>query len=184
MEEYDPKQLPGNPKLLRDVSEFLEERKREVRVYPEKEYECHRCADCCRWNYFLLNVKPEFMDLLYSTPPKYYYGYWILTFARETPDLGTKLHLFMPIPGATEEERRMFRFTGDLPRPHLDFLDKTGRRHGSWEMRQDGKIAVYSPAPCEHLNDEGLCDIYESRPIICRDYFCGRYLKGEEECSG
>lgn len=175
MEEYDPKQLPGNPKLLKDVFEFLEERKKEVRIYAEGEHECHRCGDCCKWNYFILNIPSEIMDLLYKTPPKYYHGYWIVTFARETPDMGTKLNLFMPIPQAAEEGQRMFFFSGDLPRPYLDFLNTTGRRHGYWVMQSDGKIVVYSPSPCEHLEDDGLCGIYEERPQICRNYTCGRY---------
>jgi len=34
----------------------------------------------------------------------------------------------------------------------------------------DGLWYISVAAPCKHLTEESLCDIYETRPQICRQY--------------
>lgn len=34
----------------------------------------------------------------------------------------------------------------------------------------EGDWFLLVPALCEHLRPDGLCGVYESRPLICRDY--------------
>lgn len=58
--------------------------------------------------------------------------------------------MFVENPMPTEDERRWFAFHGD--------------------EEQDG---IWLDTPCEKLDDEGRCSIYEDRPQVCRDFEVG-----------
>ncbi len=181
-EDFNKEVLPYNPILMETVHDFLEKQKEATKAAHGKysEFECRGCGDCCVYNYYGMNVDSSLMDKLYTTGLKDFYGYWILTRAEEDPGMGTQLHCYMPIPGAKKKELRMFHFSGNLSPDQYDFLIFSGRRHGYWVMRDDGKLLIYNPAKCIHY-EEGLgCDAYDKRPKVCRIYFCGRYPKAPE----
>lgn len=41
---------------------------------------------------------------------------------------------------------------------------------GTGEMRVSVTFAAFNPGRCFNLNDDNLCTIYESRPLVCRIY--------------
>lgn len=61
-----------------------------------------------------------------------------------------------------------------LIRPDL-YLDDAGRafheEHGLAQLVRDN-VTVRVKHRCQHLTADHLCDIYESRPRICRDFSC------------
>jgi len=169
-------ELPGSPLLLRTVKDFLMEQKKQLKETggPDGEYKCLRCGDCCRWNFYSLDIKPKLLDQLYMLGAPYPHGYWVL--------IERKIHCYMPV-WSKQDESNLLHFDGFLPDKHIEFLIRTGRRHGYWVLdTENDKILVYNPVPCIHLVDEGEathCDIYEDRPQVCVDYTCERYPKGD-----
>lgn len=41
-------------------------------------------------------------------------------------------------------------------------------------------VQLKIPHRCIHLTDEGLCDIYENRPKMCREYQCKKMKSNEK----
>lgn len=165
--------LPGNPFLNCTVAEFLEEQKKQLKEKgdPEGKYKCMRCGDCCLFNYYLLAIKGKLIDQLYMLGSPYPHGYWVL--------IDFKIHCYMPL-WSKKSQSNLLHFDGYLPREHMDFLSRTGRRHGYWVLNNENdKIVVYNPVPCIHfvkdINMIASCAIYKDRPKVCRDYICGRY---------
>jgi len=39
-------------------------------------------------------------------------------------------------------------------------------------------FTLFVPHRCKHLTDESLCDIWENRPQVCRNYFCEGEKRG------
>lgn len=168
-EDLDEINQPGNPKLNETVRQFLQ---RQKDLADEKEYppgtvfRCIQCGDCCRYNYYHLNVEMKLLDPLYmlSANP---HGYWVLSYDKQ-------FRGFMPTWG--DPEKPILSFNGTLPSQHIDFLIRTGRRHGYWILnKQTDEIVVYCPGPCVHLTADGLCGIYQNRPEICKAYSCRRF---------
>lgn len=174
-EDLDEKNQPSNPKLSETVHQFLM-RQRELadqqKYPPETEFDCIRCGDCCRYNFYHLNVNDRrLLDQLYMLNENPH-GYWVLM------DDG-KLAGYMPI-WVKSAKAPMLSFDGPLPKEHIDFLMRTGRRHGYWVLAKEiDEIVIYNPAPCHHFVDNKLgptsCAIYFNRPEICKMYSCRRY---------
>lgn len=157
--------LPFNPKLNETVVEFLSRQRIAGKRDPDKEYECRRCADCCRWNYYKLDAGQKLVDQLYMLGPKRPHGYWVLL---------DNLHCYMPVrPG--EKDATLFHFEGKIPDSQISFSRRTGRTWGYWVLDDDDKVVMYCPIECRHLTENNLCAIYNDRPQVCRDYLCGRY---------
>lgn len=38
----------------------------------------------------------------------------------------------------------------------------------------DGTLLLFVNGQCPHLNEDGLCGIYETRPQICREWDCSK----------
>jgi len=176
-EDLDEVNQPANPKLNETVHQFLLRQKRlaDERKYPPGTiFQCIRCGDCCRYNYFHMNIEEKsLLDQLHMLG-KNPHGYWALM------DDG-KLTCYMPL--WNNHKSNMLSFEGPLPERHIDFLMQTKRRHGYWILATEiDEIIVYNPTPCMHLIDGTLasCAIYDDRPEICRTYICRRYpLKNE-----
>lgn len=52
----------------------------------------------------------------------------------------------------------------------------------TWVFREDGSWYVVFNTPCEHLQADYSCGIYETRPQVCRDHKfgeCDYFLRGE-----
>jgi len=169
--DFDEEELPFNPILCMTIAEFLDQQKVEACRDPDAQYECRQCGDCCRWNYYNLNPPQTLIDQLYMVGPRHPHGYWVLIKERSE----SKLHLYMPTWTPKEGEAKLFHFDGSIPEKHLDFCWRTGRTHGYWVLNEKGKIVVYCPCECQHLTENNLCAIYEDRPLVCREYLCGRY---------
>ena len=172
--DLDEKEIPFNPKLTETVVEFL--RRQRIMAGPEDfpegtEFECRRCGDCCRWNYYFLDAPQSLIDQLYMVGPRYPHGYWVLILADEVEPL----NMYMPTWNPSVDEAKMFHFGGNIPEKHKRFCRRTGRTHGYWVLNDAGKISVYCPSPCEHLTENNLCAIYSHRPEVCREYMCARY---------
>ncbi len=43
-------------------------------------------------------------------------------------------------------------------------------RNVSVYQSHEGDWFVLFPAPCDHLRPDGLCGVYENRPLLCREY--------------
>lgn len=177
VEEFDLENAPQNPRLLFTFRQFIQWQKEKLeKHWPEGiEFECRKCADCCTWNYFFFQSDSEDLirmthDVGGSNP----HGWWVLT--------GDNLRLWLPRRAVETETKEVpvLSFDGRLPDKHLDFLRTTGRRHGYWVMNKADDYVIYSPTPCQHLQENGLCAIYEDRPQVCRDYSCKRFPKGGE----
>ncbi len=163
--DVDEGKLPFNPILNETVVEFLSRQRIADEVDPDKEYECRRCGDCCKWNYYKLDTGQKLVDQLYMIGPKRPHGYWVLMDA---------LHCYMPVKPGTEEST-MFHFEGRIPDTHVDFCRRTERMWGYWVLDDDDKVVIYCPISCQHLSEDNLCTIYLERPEVCRKYLCGRY---------
>lgn len=176
-EDLDEVNQPANPKLNETVHQFLLRQKQlaDERKYPTATiFRCIRCGDCCRYNYYHMNVSEKgLLDKLYMLN-KFPNGYWVLTD-------GGKLCGYMPL--WDNPKSNMLSFDGPLPEGHIDFLTRTGRRHGYWILaKETEEMVIYTPVPCVHLinGDPASCGIYENRPEICKNYSCRRYpLRGE-----
>jgi len=176
-EDLDEVNQPANPKLNETVHQFLQKQKQlaDERKYPPgTRFLCIRCGDCCRYNYYHLDIsKKSLLDRLYMSS-KFPNGYWVLM------DEG-KLSCYMPL--WDDPKSKMLSFDGPLPQEHVDFLMRTGRRHGYWVLaRETDEMVVYTPVPCVHLIEgpPTSCAIYGDRPEICRMYSCKRYpITGE-----
>jgi len=69
-----------------------------------------------------------------------------------------------------------FYFFGNCPPPQAEFLRVTERTWGYWVLNEKDQIIIYNPTRCVHLQEDGLCAIYDSgRPEVCGGYFCKRY---------
>lgn len=173
--DLNEEELPFNPILNMTVAEFLDEQKVASGRDPDAKYECRRCGDCCKWNYFNLIPPQTLIDQIYMVGPKYPHGYWVLIRGVDRDSL----HLYMPTWTPREGEAKLFHFEGNIPLKHIDFFWRTGRTHGYWVLNKKEKIVVYCPCICQHLTEDGLCSIYEDRPLVCQEYLCGRYpMKG------
>ena len=166
----DEENQPFNAVLNETVAEFLEKQKAKLRkILPEDgKYECRRCGDCCKWNYYHLNIDNQnLIDKLYMEGTKMPHGYWVL--------IEGKMNFYMPTWKGKKNKSKLVHFDGALPPKHTEFLKVTGRMHGYWVLNKNDKVVVYSPTPCEHLTKKNMCRIYAKRPEICKDYLCGRY---------
>ena len=167
-EDLDEKKLPFNPVLNETVVEFLSRQKamKAPEDYPEgTKFECRRCGDCCKWNYYKLDTGTKLVDQLYMVGPKRPHGYWVLM---------DKLHCYMPIKPGTEKQTQ-FHFEANLPELHVEFCRRTGRTWGYWVLDAEDKVVIYCPIECQHLAENNECTIYPDRMQICREYMCGRY---------
>lgn len=172
-EDLDETNQPLNPKLNETVHQFLMRQKELVRqpeYPPGTVFECVRCGDCCRYNFYHLSLTDTaLLDKLYMLS-KYPHGYWVLLDNR-------MLTLYMPL--WLDPKNPVISFSGPVPEEHIDFMMRTVRRHGYWVLSEEGLIVVYNPTPCIHFIDKGQdlasCDIYEDRPEICKAYSCRRY---------
>lgn len=50
------------------------------------------------------------------------------------------------------------------------------------QVGADGKKTVYIRHRCQHLQDDGKCGIYASRPKICKTYSCS--VRSDCACKG
>jgi len=168
-EDLDQEKLPFGPKFNETIVEFLSRQRvmKSPEDYPEgTEFECRRCGDCCRYNYYKLDPPQNLVDQLTMIGPKYPNGYWVL--------IENQIHCYMPC-WAKENESKMFHFEGNLPQKHIELCWITGRTHGYWVLEGNDKIVIYCPTKCQHLIGKNVCDIYEDRPQVCREYICNRY---------
>lgn len=160
-EEFDLERLPGNPRMCETVRDFLTRQRKfmgRTKWPPGTKFECHGCADCCRWYFIILNTDDKLAEEL-ITRVKYPHGFWVLM-----PENRLKVQM----PG--------FFFFGNIPSDQREFITVTGRTWGYWVLnKKRGKPVIYTPTPCIHLTDENKCEIYEERPRVCKVYFCGRY---------
>ena len=165
------KELPFNPKFNETVVEFLS-RQKIPENHPEgTRFECRNCGDCCKWNYYKLDIPQGLRDELYMSGPRRPHGYWVLM---------EKLHCYMPInPGS--KKGSLYHFEADIPEQHVEFCVRTGRTWGYWVLDDAGKVVVYCPMECQHLTKEKLCGIHRERPQVCREYMCSRYPVGGEQ---
>jgi len=46
--------------------------------------------------------------------------------------------------------------------------------HGCEIVEHEGVEYIKIPIPCKHLKD-GLCEIYETRPKMCKDFPAGKH---------
>ena len=162
-EEFDLEQLPGNPRMLEVVTDFLMRQRKLVSQTewpPGTEFECKRCGSCCTW-FFMFLVVDEELNVELRKRVKYPHGSWIME--------GGQISRQMP----------GYAFTGNIPVDQAEYMTKAGRHWGYWVLNAAGKVAVYNPTPCIHLVD-GKCAIYEDRPSICKKYFCRRYPISEK----
>ncbi len=171
--DLDEKEVPFNPLLNETVVEFLSRQAVKGERDPDILYECRRCADCCRWNYYKLDTPQSLIDQLYMIGPKYPHGYWTL--------IEDTLHLYMPTWTPKEGEAKLFHFDGKIPQKHVEFCWRSGRTHGYWVLNDEQKIVVYCPVTCQNLTENNMCSIYRERPQVCRDYLCGRYPVEEKK---
>lgn len=166
-------ELPGHPCLQETVTEFLRRQKELLSKAPEfkaEAYECRRCGDCCEYNFYALKIQSKLLKQLY-TLAVYPHGYWVI--------IEDKIHCYMPV-WSREAKSDLLHFDGYLPKDHIEFLSRTGRRHGYWVLdTEKERIMIYNPVPCEqfikNIENKAACSIYSDRPQICRDYTCGRY---------
>lgn len=160
---------PGNPRLMDTFRDYTERLKKFVTgtIWPPgTKFECRGCGDCCTWHYYKFPIDKALKDHLLSMMPEPH-GFWLL--------LDDHLRIELPVWNqAKNGEIPKFFVKGTIPENHLTFHKVTGRRHGYWVL-YESTIIVYSPVSCIHLNEEGLCDIYEERPRVCRQYLCGKY---------
>jgi len=158
VEEFDLERLPGNPRITETVAEFLMRKRKfvsQIHWPPGVEFECKKCAECCTW-FFMLLVVDEELNVELRKRVKYPHGSWIMEEGQ----------LSLQMPGYT--------FRGNIPVDQAEFMTKTGRHWGYWVLNAPGKVALYNPTPCIHLV-EGLCEIYEDHPQVCKEYFCRKH---------
>ena len=160
-EDFDLERLTGNPAICETVGEFLMRRRKLVTEaeWPEgTEFRCEMCGDCCNWNYLILEVDEELNTMLRDMV-KYPHGSWMM----ENPGM-----VAVSMPG--------FSFSGNIPPSQTDYIMRTGRNWGYWVLNAHGHVVLYNPTPCIHyLPEDKLCGIYETRPGVCREYFCRRH---------
>jgi Fe-S-cluster containining protein len=60
-------------------------------------------------------------------------------------------------------------------------IKKLMEYHGLTPLRNaKGQIGVHIPGDCVHIdksNGKFRCKIYETRPVVCREYFCEKVIK-------
>ena len=159
-EEFDMESLPGNPRMCDTIQQFLSRQRRligQTKWPPGTTFGCRQCGDCCKWNFIVLNTDEKLVEELRSRA-KYPHGSW---------NLSVKDKLRITMPG--------FLFIGICPPKQNEFLRGTGRTWGYWVLNERGKVVLYNPTPCIHLQDDGLCGTYDDRPRACGTYFCRRY---------
>jgi len=169
-EDYDLERLPFNPTMNESFMEYI---LRQKELYPPKEGvepKCVGCAQCCKWSFIELNITdPALTANLKQVSGGHPHGHWIL--------VKEKLNLFMPVPHKMKNDRiDSVHFDGTLPGEQVDFLTVSGRMHGYWVLNKQGKIVIYTPAPCQHLTATNRCRVYRTRPKVCKDYYCNRHL--------
>lgn len=160
VEEFDLERLPGNPRMCETVKEFLTRQRKFVSQihWPSGiEFECKKCADCCSWNFIVMNMDEELTSALRERA-KYPHGSWVM-------EEDSKITIWMP----------GYRFGGNIPADQTEYIMKTGRHWGYWVLNVHEKVVLYNPTPCIHLTEDKLCGIYEDRPHVCKIYFCRRY---------
>jgi Fe-S-cluster containining protein len=60
--------------------------------------------------------------------------------------------------------------------------------HGLQTMRNSkGELGIHIPGNCEHYDEDeegkSLCKIHDTKPAVCREYFCERAIKSALEAS-
>lgn len=173
MDEYNPN-LPCNPGIFELFKERMEEHRNLVKSYPSgTKFECKGCGDCCRWAYSFFEIELSLFERLIKLGVPQPHGAWLL--------IDDEIRIGMPVfPEKSKGDLSQFSFTGLLPPSHLEWLRFTGRRHGYWRLVSLNRVVIYSPVDCIHLTEEILCDDYENRPQLCREYYCGKYPLEEE----
>jgi len=162
-EEYDPDNA-GNPRLMETFDQYVGRLRRFVKQTewpPGTKMDCIGCGDCCTWHFWKFKAPADLRDELHKHMVEPH-GNWAV--------VEGALKLTMPL-----GEGRAFFFKGDLPPNHLEFHLVTGRHHGYWVLNKEGMVVNYSPVSCIHLDEDMMCDIYETRPRVCRMYYCGKY---------
>jgi len=171
-EEFDIKDNPGNPRINEIFVDYADKLREQGEQETKEgvEYECRGCGDCCTWYFYKFDIPLELVAELRSHMVNPH-GYWMFVdnAFEVTMPLWKKYKEGKPIPA--------FRFRGQLPPKHIDFHKVTGRLHGYWVLNDEDLIVNYSPVACIHLNKSMKCGIYAKRPKICREYYCGKYLK-------
>lgn len=160
MSEEFEEDHPGNPRLCETVTDFLRRQRKfigKTKWPPGTKFECRGCGDCCKWYFIILETDEKLINALRERVT-YPHGSWNLT---------EKDKLFIGMPG--------FNFIGICPPKQIDFLRRTDRTWGYWVLNPRGKVVLYNPTPCTHLQEDGLCDTYDDRPRVCSVYFCRRY---------
>jgi Fe-S-cluster containining protein len=163
-EEFD-EENEGNPRLMDTFEEYIARLKKFVTTTqwpPGTKFDCVGCGDCCTWHFYKFKAPADLQDELKSHMPEPH-GYWAVQ--------EEGLRLTMPL----KEEGKAFWFKGKLPPSHLELHKVTGRLHGYWVLNKKGMIVNYSPVSCIHLNEKNRCDIYDDRPRVCQQYYCGKY---------
>lgn len=166
-EEFDLEHQ-GNPKMLETVTDFLMRQRKLVSQTdwpPGTRFECKKCADCCTW-FFMLLVVDEELNVELRKRVKYPHGSWIMEEGENTSSTSPSHQISLQMPG--------YRFTGNIPVVQAEYMTKAGRHWGYWVLNATGKVALYNPTPCIRLV-EGMCEIYEDRPQVCKEYFCRRH---------
>ena len=151
--------LPGNPRMCETVEQFLGRQRKftsSLKYHPGTKFEFIGCGDCCKWNYIMLETDEDLINKL-EEMAKYPHGGWAMI---------KENRIRVEMPG--------FSFIGNIPPDQSEFIMRTGRRWGYWTVNARGKVVLYNPTPCIHLEDN-KCGIYEDRPRVCRVYFCGRH---------
>jgi Fe-S-cluster containining protein len=172
-DEFDPSKLPANPFLMESFLEFIRRQKEATKIHKGKPVKCIGCGDCCTYNYYKMQVSPQLVKDL-RAKKKYPHGHWVLA--------NRAMHLFLTFwDGDDDEPVRTMRFTGPIGADYYEFHKVSGRRDGYWVLNEDGWICCYSPDKCQHLTDDMKCEVYATRPKICRGYYCGRYLVNPDD---
>ena len=177
-EEFDLASQPFNPRVMETFTDFIRRQKEETVTHKGKKVKCIGCGDCCTWNFYKVQVSPKVIkDLkVHEQDP---HGYWImgdhiLHFYQvffDEPNYANPPEKF-PV----AENCKFMHFAGPIGDDYYQFQKEGNRRHGYWVVAPDNWIVLYSVNKCQHVTADMKCGIYETRPKVCRGYYCGRYL--------
>ena len=180
-DDLDHNEQPYNPRINESIHDFLEAQGKEAKrrkEIPGAKFSCHRCGDCCRYYYFHLDPPRDLIQIIVGDGEATPHGAWVMV--KEPGDKEEKIRLTMPVWNKKPVDGKipMLDFKGNLEKDVIEFLKATRRRHGYWVLNKNDDIVVYSPSYCGQLVGKNRCKIYNNRPKVCRNYFCGRHPKG------